>query len=91
MAEDRSYGRDSSRPACLVERPTGRDESRPYESLTPARILLANCKTERDPELPYRDSKLDILIRQQYQQGCRPNISRVLTFRKCHSVVGIQL
>jgi predicted metal-binding protein len=30
------------------------------------KILLANCKTERDPELPYRDSELDILIRQQY-------------------------
>jgi hypothetical protein len=32
-------------------------------------ILLANCKTERDPELPYRDSELDILIRQQYPCG----------------------
>ncbi len=38
MAEDSSYGRDSSRPACLVEQPTGRDESRPYESLSPARM-----------------------------------------------------
>ncbi len=71
MEEDRSYGRDESRPHSLVEQPTGRDESRPYELLSPARILLANCKTEHDPKLPYRDSKLDILIRHQYPQGWR--------------------
>jgi len=43
MEEDRSYGRDSSRPRSLVERPAGRDESRPYEELSPQKIQTRHC------------------------------------------------
>ncbi len=38
MEEDRSYGRDSSRPAGRSTWERGRDESRPYEELSPYRI-----------------------------------------------------
>ncbi len=35
---DSSYGRDSSRPGMPVQRPAGRDSSRPYEGLSPRRM-----------------------------------------------------
>ncbi len=38
MEEDRSYGRDSSRPASRSIKERGRDESRPYEGLSPGRM-----------------------------------------------------